>query len=175
MDQLCSYCTRWKDCTYKEKRLVLERENYPLKIGCGIFHERNLKSLRVVITGSRKFNNYELLKNTATKIILSLLSELEESSMLDHIEIISGDCRGADILSQRFAKEFNVTFKQFSTDWDREGNLAGCIRNEEMVRYASDYSSRGALIAFWDGESKGTKNIIKVADRINLKSYIIKY
>lgn len=42
-------------------------------------------------------------------------------------------------------------------------------RNEEMAIYAN------ALVAFWDGKSKGTKNMIEVAKSNHLKVSIYNY
>jgi len=43
------------------------------------------------------------------------------------------------------------------------GKAAGFIRNAEMAEYAD------ALIAFWDGRSKGTKHMIDLAKKHGLK------
>lgn len=54
-------------------------------------------------------------------------------------------------------------------DWDKHGKSAGYKRNEEMARNAD------ALIAFWDGKSKGTKHMIDIARECNLPARIVKY
>ncbi len=42
----------------------------------------------------------------------------------------------------------------------------GPVRNQKMAEYAD------ALIAVWDGESRGTKNMISLAKKLNLKCFI---
>lgn len=54
-------------------------------------------------------------------------------------------------------------------DWDGKGKAAGYIRNAEMADYAD------ALIAFWDDESRGTGNMIALAQDKGLKVRIISY
>lgn len=48
----------------------------------------------------------------------------------------------------------DIPVKRFPADWDRHGRAAGPIRNCQMAQYAD------ALIAIWDGKSRGTKNMI---------------
>lgn len=48
---------------------------------------------------------------------------------------------------------------------------AGPIRNEEMAKYASE--TYGILIAFWDGKSRGMKNMIDTAKKHGLEIYIV--
>ena len=85
------------------------------------------------------------------------------------IEIVSGAANGADKLGEKYASEKEYSIKQFPADWNKYGKSAGYKRNEEMARYAD------ALIAFWDGESKGTKHMIDLANKYNLKINIIQY
>jgi hypothetical protein len=110
--------------------------------------------MKVIIAGSRDFNDYNLLKNNCD-VLLSLTKE--------NIEIVSGGARGADSLGERYAQENNLELKIFPADWSI-GKGAGFIRNKQMA----DYSD--ALIAFWDGKSKGTKMMIDLAKKNELKS-----
>lgn len=108
--------------------------------------------MKVIVAGSRNFNNYSLLEKT-----LNSFSETHGS-----IEIVSGGARGADTLGERYAKEHNCPLKVFPAEWDKFGKGAGYIRNAEMAAYAD------ALVAFWDGQSKGTKHMIELAQRSGL-------
>lgn len=115
--------------------------------------------MKVIIAGSRDFNNYTLLKNNCD-ILLSITKE--------NIEIVSGGARGADSLGERYAHENNLQLKIFPANWNL-GKHAGFLRNKEMADYAD------ALIAFWDGKSKGTKMMIELAKSQNLKVKVVKY
>ena len=53
-----------------------------------------------------------------------------------------------------------------AANWKVNGNKAGFIRNEEMAKYAD------ACLILWDGKSRGTKNMIILAKKYNLKLYI---
>ena len=59
--------------------------------------------------------------------------------------------------------------KEFPAQWNEFGKRAGYIRNEEMAKYAD------ACVAFWDGESKGTKHMIDLANKHKIEVRVIKY
>lgn len=86
-----------------------------------------------------------------------------------NIEIVSGTAKGADSLGEKFANNMGYKIKTFPPAWEEFGKAAGYIRNKEMAEYAD------ALIVFWDGESKGTKHMIDLATKKNLKIKIIRY
>src|SRR5665213_402070 len=112
--------------------------------------------IKVIIAGSRNFEHYQLLKFKCNAILKELKGKSE-------VQIVSGGANGADKLGERYARENHYICKRFEPDWDKNGKAAGFIRNEEMAKYA-DY-----LIAFWDGQSKGTKHMIEIASKYNIK------
>ena len=115
--------------------------------------------MKVIIAGSRNFNDYNLLVEKCNSIL---------TNISDNIEIVSGTAIGADQLGERYGKEKGYNIKQFPANWDEFGKKAGYIRNEQMAMYAD------ALIAFWDGESKGTKHMIDLGKKRGLKIRIVK-
>lgn len=104
---------------------------------------------------------------------------LQEKMRTHQVIIVSGHAQGADTLGERFAKEQGLTVELHPAKWRALGKAAGMIRNAEMAR-ASD-----ALIAFWDGKSRGTAHMISfakrrglevsVVDELNLKSSFISH
>lgn len=117
---------------------------------------------RVIIAGTRSFNDYEQLRDSCN----SLLSEKQRTHT---VVIISGTARGADQMGERYAKERGFQLRRFPADWEQYGKSAGHIRNAKMADNAD------ALIAFWDGESRGTKNMINNARRKGLAVRVIQY
>ena len=81
-------------------------------------------------------------------------------------EIVSGGARGADKLGERWAKENDVPLRVFPADWDSHGKAAGPIRNKQMAVYAD------AILVFWDGQSRGTKNMIGEAVKQGLTAVV---
>ena len=67
------------------------------------------------------------------------------------------------------AKDNNISLMCFPADWNKYGKRAGYIRNEQMAKEAD------ALIAFWDGKSKGTKHMIDIARSKGLLIRVIRY
>lgn len=114
--------------------------------------------MKIIIAGSRYFNDYKLLKSTISEYL----------EQLDDVEIVSGGAKGADKLGELFANENNYKLIIFPADWSI-GKGAGFIRNKQMADYGD------ALIAFWDGQSKGTKMMIELAKKMNLKVNVVLY
>lgn len=80
--------------------------------------------------------------------------------------VVSGTARGADTFGERWAEKNNIPIKRYPPDWDQHGKAAGPLRNIQMAENAD------ALIAIWDGVSKGTAHMIKTAKKIGLNVYV---
>lgn len=117
---------------------------------------------KIIIAGGRDFMDYNLLKEKTNKI-------LQEKKVTHKIVIISGCARGADTLGLRYASENAFDVEEYPAEWDKYGKKAGYMRNVEMAENAD------ALIAFWDGKSKGTKHMIDIATERNLPIRVIRY
>lgn len=116
---------------------------------------------KVIIAGGRDYIDYTKLCKVCDKML--------SRNKKEEIEIVSGGARGADKLGETYARQREIPFKRFPAKWDKYGKSAGYKRNEEMAEYAD------ALIAFWDGESKGTEHMINLAEKRGLKTAVIKY
>ena len=117
---------------------------------------------RVIIAGGREFQDYALLKEKCEYYLQNKLQS-------DNVIIVSGHASGADSQGERFAQEHGLQIELHPADWAKHGRAAGPIRNKEMASVAD------ALIASWDGQSRGTKNMIDQAREKGLKIAIIKY
>lgn len=87
----------------------------------------------------------------------------------ENIVIVSGHASGADALGERYAQERGYELETYPADWKVHGRAAGSIRNAQMASVAH------ALIAFWDGKSRGTKNMIDTAKKHNLHVAVVRY
>lgn len=123
--------------------------------------------MKVIIAGGRDFKNYKLLKEKCDIILReTVVTEIVSGKQMS--EDSDGNKWGADYLGELYAKEKGFPVKPFPADWTKYGKAAGPIRNKEMAVYA-DY-----LIAFWDGKSTGTKDMIEKMKAQN-KSYRVIY
>ena len=131
-----------------------------------------MKELRIIVAGSRDFNDYQLLSDT----LMKYLEDMDNTDTVDspsQVKFISGTARGADVLGEQFAYTWEYEVKRFPADWDALGKRAGYVRNAEMAKYASEKT--GVLFAFWDGKSKGTKHMIDLANKYGLEVHVVKY
>lgn len=130
------------------------------------------RAVRIIIAGTRDFDDYELLKFKVDRIV-------EKEFKNCYISIVSGTCKGADQLGESYARTKGYHLYKFPAEWDKYGRKAGPLRNEKMAKFASgeliDNECVGVLIAFWDGKSRGTKNMIENAHKYNLKVFTIIY
>jgi hypothetical protein len=114
--------------------------------------------IKVIIAGGRDFSNETLLAEHCNRWLIG-----------SDFEIVSGTARGADRLGEFYAIDRNFQIQRFPPDWDTYGKRAGYLRNEEMANYAD------MLIAFWDGQSRGTKHMIDIATSKDLVVHVVKY
>ncbi|MCY9592374.1 DUF2493 domain-containing protein [Paenibacillus chitinolyticus] len=117
--------------------------------------------MKVIVAGSRTFSDYEMLKRK-----LDLLLALQPRN---EIVIVSGAAKGADKLGERYATEKGYRISSHPADWEKCGNNAEYIRNEEMAKKSN------ALVAFWDGTSKGTKHMIDLAHKYELQVRVVRH
>lgn len=115
--------------------------------------------MKVIIAGGRNFNDYPRLKDFCDKIL----------SNYPHAEIVSGGAEGADQMGERYAAQKRLDLTVFHANWTKWGKAAGPRRNLKMAQYAD------ALIAFWDGKSRGTKNMIDEARNKKLRVRVCYY
>lgn len=111
--------------------------------------------MKLAVVGSRTFNDYD-------KVIYTLDKFRDKITV-----IISGGAKGADTLAERYANQNGIKTVIYYPDWDSHGRSAGFIRNADIVK------SSDAVIAFWDGRSKGTKHTIDYAKRLNKPVLIV--
>ena len=131
-----------------------------------------MKEIRIIIAGSRDFNDYIKLKE-AMHDIIDGLNKNNENKL--NIKIISGTARGADKLGEKYANEYGYKVVRFIPDWNGLGKSAGYVRNAEMAKYAIENDNIGVLVAFWDGVSKGTKHMIDLANKHGLEVHIVEF
>ena len=97
--------------------------------------------MKIAIVGSRNWK--DLLR------IKKYIDMLDEETV-----VISGGAMGVDRAAEQLAKMRGLETKIFPADWKRYGRSAGMRRNNDIVNEAD------CVVAFWDGESKGTYHTI---------------
>lgn len=110
--------------------------------------------MKTIIAGSRGIGlTRDGRQSRNTKYLRHLLEQLNFKITC----VVSGTAKGVDTLGEVWAKEENIPIERYPADWDQHGKAAGHIRNSQMANNAE------ALVAVWDGVSRGTKNMIDTA------------
>lgn len=124
-----------------------------------------MNEFKLIVAGGREFNEYLTLSQA--------IDNLANGTYADKaVSIVSGMARGADELGVRFAQEHGVTLHKFHANWRPNGvydNGAGHKRNRDMGDFAD------GLLAFWDGQSKGTKGMIDYMRSLKKPVHVVKY
>ncbi len=79
----------------------------------------------------------------------------------DVTEIVSGGAIGIDRCARQYACENGLKLTEFLPDYEQYGRQAPLLRNLEII----DYSD--LVLAFWDGQSHGTRFVIENCKKKN--------
>jgi len=112
--------------------------------------------MKTIIAGTRTITDYSLLLVALSKIDWNIT------------EVVCGMAEGVDSLGLYWAEQNDIKVSKFAAEWNVYGRSAGPIRNAQMAKYAD------ACIVIWDGESKGSKNMIKesLSHGLKLKTFL---
>ena len=103
--------------------------------------------MKVIVAGSRT------IQDNAS------ISKAIKSTGLKITEMGSGNARGVDTIAENYASVHHIPFTNFPAYYDLYGKPAGAIRNDKIVAWAD------ALVAVWDGQSSGTRDLIRAMNK----------
>lgn len=133
----------------------------------------------VLVTGSRSWAGWEPSKPWKPtpreywqlQVLFSVLEGMydEAAANLERLVLIHGDCPlGADAVADYWGrKKINAIVERYPADWQAHGKRAGFIRNSQMVERVKGV--KAIVLAFWDGQSKGTKHTVELAKKSGLE------
>lgn len=113
--------------------------------------------MKTIIAGSRSIIDYIIVREFVNRV-----HDNQPISL-----VISGTAAGVDRLGEKWALENSIPVKHIPAEWHKYGKAAGHIRNEQMAKLAD------ACIVIWDGESRGSQNMINNAKKYNLHLSIL--
>lgn len=116
----------------------------------------------LIVAGGRDYTDCDRIVQELLKLVWNELKEFD-------VEIIHGAARGADQTADLAALRCNLVRHPCPAEWDKHGKSAGPIRNRKMGNVAH------GLLAFWDGKSKGTEDMIKYMRLLKKDVRVINY
>lgn len=119
-----------------------------------------------IIAGGRDCSDRKLMYSALQDL---LCTKGDYCMPRDNVKVIHGGAKGADSMADDWFVVSWCPFDVFPADWDQHGKRAGIMRNLDMADAAD------ALIAFWDGESRGTKHMIETAIKEGLEVHVYRY
>ena len=118
--------------------------------------------MKLIVAGGRDFTD-------TNRMIAELQKLVESGEITDSPELVCGMARGADMLAYSLWANNRMPIHNFPANWNKHGKSAGYKRNQEMGEFAD------AAVCFWDGNSKGTKHMIDIMNRLNKPVYVVRY
>lgn len=161
---------KFPEMEYAEKCNSYRKSDYLLSYSengdCKISNLTNVQTntkeeYRVIIAGSSGFDDYTLFENKCNHF-------LSEKIKTHNIIILSGTSYRISSIINWYSYEHNLITIPFDAEWGKYGQCAGNISNEKVINCAD------AVIAFWDGKSKFTKNLIDMAKAKGLPTVVIR-
>lgn len=98
---------------------------------------------------------------------LDLVTLAAKRSGFNIRQVLSGTANGIDNAGEKWAAANGKPVLQYPAEWDKYGKGAGYQRNLMMARVAE------ALVAVWDGKSKGTSHIIETMTKYHKPVYVL--
>lgn len=122
--------------------------------------------MKLIIAGSRS----ALIRNVQLPMI-EIVCGLAEVKFEDITEIVCGEAKGADSMGKLFALDYGIPVKSFPPDYSLYPNkkLAPLARNSQMADYGD------MLILIWDGESKGSQDMLQKMQALKKPVYVYEY
>lgn len=110
--------------------------------------------MRVLVSGSRSISDPALVEQAITESGFPITT------------LLSGGARGVDRMAEAWAERHGIPIERIKPDWKRHGRGAGFKANEALISRAE------AVVAIWDGVSKGTKSVLELAKSSKLYLYL---
>ena len=137
-----------------------------------------MKGFKILIAGGRDFIDFARVERD----FIDLTSPYERKE----ITIISGMATGADNLGVEIANLHGVKLEEYPADWEdlaarpcvirtnwggKYNLLAGIARNQRMI----DEGKPDLVLVYWDGKSKGSRDMINRTKKAGVKLIVESY
>ena len=96
------------------------------------------------------------------------VSNLQDYLPPNASEIISGGARGIDSCAKQYALKSGLKYTEFLPEYEKYGRAAPIKRNLLII------GSADLVIAFWDGESRGTGFVIEKCAELKKECRVIR-
>lgn len=114
--------------------------------------------MKILLCGSRGWKNEDLIRKHLTDL----------ARQDPFATVIEGGGKGADQTGRRIARSLGLNVITYWANWKAFGKGAGPARNQKMVDQKPD-----VVLAFWDGQSPGTKDTLDRARKAGIKRIIV--
>lgn len=107
---------------------------------------------KVVVAGTRTLDNDAWV-----------ISTLDKLYNFESVTILSGTATGADKAGEKWAELRNVMVRRYPPDYKTYKRGAPLVRNSHMA------DDGDALVLFWNGKSRGSRDMLEKAYKAGMK------
>ena len=109
-----------------------------------------------MVTGSRGWTDADAIDAVLSRYALA------------GFDVVHGGAAGADQIAADWCRLWSVGEEVFEPDYAAHGSRAPHVRNDAMLDVAD------AVVAFWDGKSRGTQSVIEKAEKRGIPVEVIR-
>jgi len=113
--------------------------------------------MKLVVSGSRSIKDKE--------VVFDHLDIFNKETPIDCI--VCGGAKGVDMAAVLWATRECIPFTVYLPNYTMYGKIAPLVRNEKMASYGN------ALLAIWDGKSRGTMHAVECFRRLDKEVMLI--
>lgn len=113
--------------------------------------------MKLVVSGSRSIKDKD--------IVFDHLDIFNKDTPID--QIVCGGAKGIDMAAVLWATRECIPFTVYLPNYTMYGKIAPLVRNEKMASYGN------ALLAIWDGKSRGTIHMCDCMRRLDKEVLLI--
>jgi hypothetical protein len=114
-------------------------------------------TMKLVVSGSRSIKDKQ--------VVFDHLNIFNKDTPID--QIVCGGAKGVDMAAVLWATRECIPFTVYLPNYKMYGKIAPLVRNEKMASYGN------ALLAIWDGKSRGTTHTVNCFRRLDKEVMLI--
>ncbi len=111
----------------------------------------------ILVCGSRNWTNTDRIEHV-----------LKRLWVYPDLTLLHGDAPGVDRIAAGIGRSYGWRVRAFPAEWEQHGKAAGPIRNRQMLDENPDL-----VIAFPLGESRGTMDTVREAERRGIRTVVV--
>ena len=126
----------------------------------------------ILVCGGRDFQDWDRFQAVMEEERIAALQACPIGETIT-LCVLTGDAHGADAMGKNWARNNGHKFIEEKADWLKYNLASGPMRNATMAAFLATKLPYTRAVAFWDGFSTGTEDMLKKATRMYKKAGVL--